>query len=299
MSKNKAILIFFCIAVLSVTVLGCTSNKDYKTLQDNLTSAQREYDLLQSQMTSLQKEYNTTKATLEAEVARQSAAIVEAKNTNATLTTNIADLQSKLDTTLNTEVKLSYSFKYQTWQLAWDISITMREYLYYKEKSRGTDSSKYTAMVTDNHADSLINILVKKIKDASLNYNLKKTDTVDLVGTFVQSLVHGNQNIATPYDDRPLYPIETLFEQGGDCEDTSILAAALLQRLEYNQVFFVFTQPKHVALGVDIPMAPYVNGWEYQAKRYIYLETTGDNYAVGVAPTVYTTLQPEIYLVGK
>jgi hypothetical protein len=292
MLKNKALLVFLCTIMLSVIVCGCKSNKDYDTLQANLTSAQREYEFLKSQMDTLQKEYDTNKATLEAKVASQSAAISEAK-------TNNANLQSKLDTTLNTEVKFSYVFKYQTWQLTWDISIPIREYLYYKEKSRGNDSSKYTAMITDNHADSLINVLVQKIKDTSLDHNLKKTDTVDLVGAFVQSLVYGNQDIGTPYDDHPLYPIETLFKQGGDCEDTSILAAALLQRLEYSQVFFIFSQPKHVALGVDIPMAAYTNGWEYQAKRYIYLETTGDNYPVGVAPNVYTTLQPEIYPIGK
>jgi hypothetical protein len=304
--NNKVLLVFLCITVLSVTFFGCTSKSnfdnlkkdydtvknDYDALQANLTTAQREYNLLQSNMTSLQKEYDTTKATLEAKVASQSAVITEAQNTNVTL-------QSKLDTTLNTEIKFTYRFKYQMWQFNWDISIPLREYLYYKAKSRISDSSKYTSMVTDSHADSLINILVQNIKDAVLTYDLKKTDTVDLVGAFVQSLIYASQDTASPYDNRPLYPIETLFEQGGDCEDTSILAATLLQKLEYNQVFFVFSQPKHVALGIDNPASPYVNGWEYQAKRYIYLETTGDNYIVGAAPSVYTTLQPEILPIVK
>jgi hypothetical protein len=306
MSNNKTLCVFLCIIILALTILGCTPKsdydilkKDYDTLKANLTSAQREYDTLQSQMTSLQKEYAAAKATLEAEVARQSATISTANSNIAALTKNMAAVQSKLDTTLNTELKFSYVFKYQTWQFKWDIAIPLKEYLYYTEKTRISDSSKYTAMITDNHADSLIGILVQKIKDASLNYNLKKTDTVDMVGAFVQSLIYGNQDIATPYNDRPLYPIETLFEQGGDCEDTSILAAALLQRLEYNQVFFVFSQPKHVALGVDIPAPLYVIGWEYQAKRYVYLETTGDNYLSGTAPSVYTTLQPEIIAISK
>jgi hypothetical protein len=306
MLKSKALLVFLCITVLSATFFGCTPNsdydalkkdydtvkKDYDALQANLTTAQREYDLLKSQITTLQKDYDATKATLEAKIASQAATIAEAQNANVTL-------QSKLDATLNTEFKFTYRFKYQTWQFNWDIAIPLREYLYYQAKSRITGSSKYTAMVTDSHADSLINILVQKIKDASLNYNLKKTETIDLVGAFVQSLVYASQDIATPYDDRPLYPIETLFEQGGDCEDTSILAASLLQRLEYDQVFFIFSQPKHVALGIDVPASLYVTGWEYLAKRYIYLETTGDNYTVGTAPTVYTTLQPEILPISK
>jgi len=298
--------VIICLILLATMALGCKSTKEYEALEAELASTQQEYDSLKTQMTLLQHDYDSMKAGLEAEIARHSSEISAAKNTiseaNATISAlNIAksDLQSELDTTLDTEIKLFYTFKYQTWQFTWDLAIPIREYLYYKEKTRGTDSSKYTAMITDNHGDNLINILVQKIKDASVNYNLKKSDTVDLVGTFVQSLIHGNQDIATPYDNRALYPIETLFEQGGDCEDTSILAAALLQRLEYNQVFFAFNQPKHIALGIDVPMAPYFNGWEYQAKRFIYLETTGDNYPFGVAPSVYTTLQPEIIPLSK
>ncbi len=299
MSKNKVLLLFVAIIVLSVSVVGCVSQKEYdtlekenETLQANLTSAQREYEFLQSQMTSLQKEWEVAKAALEAETARQSTVISEAQK-------NIAELQAKLDAALNTEIKQSYAFSFQSKSFVWELSIPLKTYLYYKEKARITDTSKYTEMVTDSYADSLLNILVTQVKDAALRYNYNKTDTANLIGTFIQSLIRANNEPNTPYDNYPRYPVETLFDQGVDCEDTSILAAALLQRLEYNQVIFVFNEPKHVAVGIYVPAVYGLDGWEYQAKRYIYLETTGENWSLGHIPSVYSALQPEIYPVVK
>jgi outer membrane murein-binding lipoprotein Lpp len=299
MSKNKVLLLFVAITVLSVSVIGCVSQKEYDTLEKenetlhaNLASAQREYEFLQSQMTSLQKEWEVAKAALEAETAHQSTVINEAQQ-------NIAELQAKLDVSLNTEIKQSYAFSFQSKSFIWELSIPLKTYLYYKEKARITDTSKYSVMVNDNYADSLIDKLVKQIQDAVLRYNYNKTDTVNLIGTFIQSLIRANNETNTPYDNYPQYPIETLFNQGVDCEDTSILTAALLQRLEYNQVIFVFSEPKHVAVGVYVPAVYGLDGWEYQAKRYIYLETTGENSTLGHAPSIYLALQPEIYPVGK
>ena len=320
MPGKKILYIFLCVTLLSVTLSGCVSKSNYNTLQQqynslkqenstlqtNLTSAQNDYDLLKSQMATAQADWQTSKNTYEAKLD-------DAKNTNNTLTQNITTLnqnittlnqnitglQTELDKAENTEVSISYSFSYQFYHFVWNLSIPLKEYLYYSEKPRITDTSKYTTMVTDTNGDDLLNVLVNKIKDATLTYNLKPSDIANLVGAFVQSLANSDKNIATPYDDYPCYPVETLFKRGGDCEDTSILAAALLQRLAFNEVVFAFSNPKHVALGVDVAVPLGANEWEYKGTQYVYLETLGGNWTVGNAPTVYTTLQPAIYLIGK
>jgi hypothetical protein len=46
----------------------------------------------------------------------------------------------------------------------------------------------------------------------------------------------------------PKYPLETLVEKKGDCEDQSILAAALLAAMGYEVALLIL--PIHVALGV-------------------------------------------------
>lgn len=305
MTKNKIFLLVISIILVSISFIGCVSKSNYDSLkqeydtsQANLTSAQREYEFLQSQLTSLQKEWDVSKANLDAEIAQQSAKINEVQNTNSKLTADIADLQNRLETVLNTEVKQTYAFSYQNKNFTWELSIPLKTYLYYKEKPVITDTSRYNTMVKDSYADSLMNVLILQVKDAVLRYNFNTSDTVNLVGAFVQSLIRANNDPTTPYDDSPSYPIQTLFDQGIDSEDTSILTASILYRLNYTEVIFVFSQPKHVAVGVYVPAVFGLDGWEYQAKRYIYLETTGALWNLGYVPPVYLSQQPSIYPVG-
>lgn len=306
MLKKLSFLVLVTMITLSMSLTGCVSQgeydtlqKDYETSQSNLTSAQREYELLESQLATLKKEWEESKASLEAEIASQSATISDAQNTNTTLLADIEELQTQLDTALDTKIIQTYAFNYYGRDFVWELSISLRTYLHYKELPRIDDTSKYTTMVTDSYANDLINVIVDEIEEAILRFNYNKADVVNLVGTFVQSLVHANDETDTPYDDYPRYPIETLFDEGVDCEDTSILAAAILERLDYDQVFFVFSQPKHVALGVYALSVINLDGWEYEAKRYIYLETTGELWTLGHMPSTYNGLQPAIYPIGE
>lgn len=306
MSRKKTLLLFVMLVVLSVSTVGCVSKskydtlmQDYETSQTNLTSAQREYDFLQSEMASLQKEWEEAKAVLEAEIAEKSTDISEAQSTIEALSQDIAALQAKLDEALNTEIKQAFTFSFQTKDFTWELSIPLKTFLYYKGMARITDTSKYAMMVKDNYANSLLDKFILQVEDAVLRYSYDKTEAVDLIGAFIQSLVFANNDVTTPYDNYPRYPIETLFDQTADSEDTSILAAALLYRLDYNVVFFVFGEPKHVGLGIYVPAVMGLDGWEYQAKRYIYLETTGDTWTLGHAPVEYATRQPQVYPVGE
>ncbi len=96
----------------------------------------------------------------------------------------------------------------------------------------------------------------------------------------------------------PLYPLETLFQQGGDSADTSILAAALLKKLGFGVVLLAFEQQKHMAVGVNMPGAGGYS-WEYQAVRYFYLETTGKQWQIGDCPPEYRSATPTITAIGN
>ena len=61
--------------------------------------------------------------------------------------------------------------------------------------------------------------------------------------------------------DHPKYPIETLWENGGDCEDSSALYASLMEALGY-EVILVLLEVKnepsedwvgHALIGIHIP----------------------------------------------
>ena len=110
-----------------------------------------------------------------------------------------------------------------------------------------------------------------------------KQDHVDFVLSFVQSLPYTYDDVTTGYDEFRRYAIETLIEGGGDCEDTTILVAAILRGLgEKTALIFI---PGHIALGVSgdfIGASVTHNG-----TIYYYCETTGTGWTVGDLPSSF------------
>ena len=107
-----------------------------------------------------------------------------------------------------------------------------------------------------------------------------KQDRIDFVLSFVQSLPYTLDDVTTGYDEFRRYAIETLIDGGGDCEDTTILVAAILLGLGEKTVL-IFT-PGHIALGVSGNFTG--TSVTHNGTKYYYCETTGTGWTVGVMP---------------
>ena len=107
-----------------------------------------------------------------------------------------------------------------------------------------------------------------------------RQDHVDFVLSFVQSLPYTLDDVTTGYDEFRRYAIETLIEGGGDCEDTTILVAAILRGLGESTAL-IFT-PGHIALGVSGNFTG--ASLTYNGTKYYYCETTGTGWTVGTLP---------------
>ncbi len=265
----------------------CTQQKE--TLQGQLNSANSQISSLEDQAKSLQDQISS----LQSQISSANSEI-------SSVQAQLSSLQRELDAILDTKVVQYYSFTYQSHQFDWMLSVPLRTYFHYKEQPKIDDVSKYNSMITDTYADSLINVIVVELKEATLTFDLGKADVVNMVSAFVHSLTHTNNDPTTPNDGYPCYPIETLFQQGGDSEDNSVLTAAILNRLDFNMVFFVFAGQKHMAIGIDIPAYTGLTSWEYEAKKYAYLETTGDfSWQLGMCPNAYAGIRPTIIPITK
>ncbi len=126
------------------------------------------------------------------------------------------------------------------------------------------------------------------LKGAIQSEGFGEYDAVMLVQAFVQSL----QN--TPgLDSRPKYPVETLLDRGGDSEDTSILAAALLNDMGYDAIILGF--PGHMAVGVKGTGDLSGRYFPYNGADYYYLETAIPGYDFGTVPEEYRNVSATIY----
>jgi hypothetical protein len=177
------------------------------------------------------------------------------------------------------------------WSMSLDIESSYADY-YENRFGRNPDFSSY---VFEAYGDPYIDNLAEKFRRSQEEYDLSERELIDLSIGFVQSLKYTEDDVKSPFDQYTYYPLETLINQGGDCEDSSIFMARFLNALGYDNVLLKFTDraPRHMAVGVlgnDLRGSYY----EYNGREYYYLETTGSGYQLGQVPDSYQGRRTEI-----
>lgn len=149
----------------------------------------------------------------------------------------------------------------------------------------------YSEYVTNPKDDEWIKALTEKLGEAAQEEGWGNFKKVNYLLEFVQSMEYTEDKVTTGYDQYPRYPIETLVNQGGDCEDTSILFASI-REMGYEVVSLKMEDDKHMAVGVSISQN-LVDSWDrpypltyYQKEEsiYAYCETTGVGWKLGQMP---------------
>ncbi|MFC2048458.1 hypothetical protein ACFLSK_03395 [Chloroflexota bacterium] len=192
----------------------------------------------------------------------------------------------------NELITRDYAWKYEEGEYTWSLIIPEAGYDYFKELPRPL-TTNYSVYVTHPLDDPYIDALVEKLTAAAERDGLSKYQTVEMVTAFVQSLPYTLDSVSTPYDEYPRYPLETLADEGGDCEDTSILLAALLDKMGYGVVLLDF--PSHVAVGLKGGEGVYGTYWNYGGDKYHYIETTGTGWGIGQLPEEHEGQTAQIY----
>jgi transglutaminase-like putative cysteine protease len=177
-----------------------------------------------------------------------------------------------------------WSYGYKSFSL--HVEIPRNKYAYYKHMS--VDRSPYpfsggAHFVTSD--DEVIIEIANELSSLGQNQGYDYYEVVNFVLKFVQSLEYSFDNATTSSNDYWRYPIETLVDEGGDCEDTSILFASLMEAMGYDAVLLL--PSGHAAVGVwgseGYPGAYY----NYDGKLYYYCETTGESWTMGQIPSDY------------
>lgn len=188
-------------------------------------------------------------------------------------------------------ISRNYTWNYRgkwTWEMRMPVSL----YDYYRNLPRPR-TNNYSVYVTHPLDDAYIDTLVEKMKNAAQRARYTELQTVEFAAAFVQSLPYTVDSVTSPYDEYPRYPAETLVDNGGDCEDTSILLASILDRMGYKVV--LLNPLNHMAVGVKISGNISGSSWEYKGDNYYYIETTGLNWRIGQLPDRYKDAAATIY----
>jgi hypothetical protein len=157
-------------------------------------------------------------------------------------------------------------------------------YTYYKNLPR-FDLADYAAYVFDPSDDAYLSFVADQLLKLP-NAPTKDSERVDFIASFVQTIEYAKDDPLNDSYEYPRYPLETLKEQHGDCEDKAILTAALLDRLGYN--VSLLRLPNHMAVGVHLTTP--LPGFSYYVDQYYFLETTVFHIPFGKVPPEYQNL---------
>ncbi len=157
--------------------------------------------------------------------------------------------------------------------------------------------------------DTYVQELAADLGEISREEGFDELTTLNFVLSFVQNaMAYLDDMQTTGFYDYYKFPLETLVEGGGDCEDKSILMATVAHDLGYDVVLIVMNitlaqTAGHVAVGANVgevnnsnPLSRYLRYYYvYDGKRYYYMETTASDshglvsghYYVGVSPVEY------------
>jgi hypothetical protein len=193
------------------------------------------------------------------------------------------------------EKSFSWDYEGRTWN--WNLSIPNALYNEYKSvpvsarTHNGPAGYGYLTTTEDYYMITLAN----KLNQTATNMGYSSYDKVSFVLAFVQSLQYTSDNVTEGYNEYPRFPIETLVDDGGDCEDTSILFATITIIMGYGTVYI--SPPNHYAVGI-LGNNLYGTYWEHPQdsnRTFYYCETTGNGFKIGQLPDEFKGQSASIY----
>jgi uncharacterized repeat protein (TIGR02543 family) len=192
----------------------------------------------------------------------------------------------------------TFNWKYNRMPYSVTISIDYDDMLYareyYEESQRMVDSThkrdatfvtlSYTDEVMSPYMEDLVDKVLEKLRERYSTIN--ETTLLGYLLAFTQYIQYQSDEEYVGPEEYWKFPLETLYDQGGDCEDTSILFAAMAhqaaEKLGMDYEVGLQLLPGHMAGAVKLTSNP--RGWTTNPDGYIYAETTTTSYSLGEVP---------------
>ncbi|MEO5643421.1 MAG: hypothetical protein ABIQ40_14830 [Bacteroidia bacterium] len=158
------------------------------------------------------------------------------------------------------------------------------DYSYYKSLPK--KQRPYSRFAADYDSHSYLLEMAKVLDADAEAFNLSRREIGQCIIDFVQQAIPYKADPENNGYDYPKYPIETIIENGGDCEDKAALLVALLNTFGFDAVLIQFKDHMGVGIKQEESKGTY---YAYNEKKYYYVESTAPYWKVGVLPEEYKT----------
>lgn len=187
--------------------------------------------------------------------------------------------------------KVSYTWKFDSKNWTFSKSFSNDAYNKCRYSNRtAVDRYDYSYYATNPNDDKWMKDIVKIFKELGAKEGYSDFEVSGLMTAFVQSLDY----ISDGKVDHPNFPMETLYNRGGDCEDTSILLAELMRAMGYETVLIALGTHMGVGINIDLVYNRKLTTYEYDGKNYYYIESVGKNYVIGQLPVEFKGIKATV-----
>lgn len=129
--------------------------------------------------------------------------------------------------------------------------------------------------------DPIVTAIAGQLRNMSARAGFDEVGSINFALRFCQSIQYSNDNTTMHADEYWRFPVETLYDETGDCEDLSFLFASVAEAMGYDAAILML--PGHAAVGIASDQGSgtyFVDG----GVRYYYCETTSPGYELGQLP---------------
>ena len=188
----------------------------------------------------------------------------------------------------------SWHFKNKYWKITHEIPINT--YMNYLNSNvnripQNHPNSKDTMAAFVTTDEKVVKDIANELLYLANSQNYNDITTANFILKFVQSnIIYRLDDDTKNCQEYWRFPVETLVDKQGDCEDTSVLYAALMDALDYDMALLFYSWEEdgekvgHLAVGIQLNgnHGSYVE--DSYGTRYYYCETTTTVYSIGQIP---------------
>ena len=213
--------------------------------------------------------------------------------TTTTTSTTTTTTTTTITTTITTEpvyvdkkINWTWTYLWYRTEYTYTLSLSQSGYEYYSSLPRINDVTLWKYYIYETKNRELLKSIADEFIQLSKEEGLDKDYAVLMSAQFVQSGIEYKTDIESRgCEEYPKYPVETLYEMCGDCEDKTILLAGIIREMGYGVALIIFDD--HMGVGVYCGEGVDGNFNNVNGKNYYYLETTDYGWGLGEIPDDY------------
>ncbi len=174
------------------------------------------------------------------------------------------------------EVKTIFTWSYDQKLISMVYYFDQADYTFYKNMPRVYDD--WVHYLHEEPGHDVIDDFAQEFKLLAAEHSWSDWQLAECAIAFVQTLKYKNDG----QWEYPRYPIETLVEKGGDCEDLAIALEKLISALGFDCV--LISPLKHMGVGIATKYPIDGAAFTHRNKSYYYIETTSGGWMIGDYP---------------